>query len=262
MHIQQLEFLSDGRKTLNEVSELAFEYLCSLRMNGQICGKEWPLYFDGNRCIAIVLMPEQDSLDSRFNSRYVTDRLAKLSDGGVVITSHSIGDDIRSAERCTCTNRSGYVLYTSYVSLESPVKCLDCFAPIPLYELPVLASGEYYEIICWQSDFQCCDSLQMNCATLERSATRQISELDSSLSVAGRKLCTTLSELSGKPFYYYLYRAHGRGLASEKKRVCPSCGEYWYIPERLHSIFHFKCDHCRLLSNLAWNISANSPDGT
>lgn len=48
----------------------------------------------------------------------------------------------------------------------------------------------------------------------------------------------------------------GRGLsaADEKARSCPSCGGEWALAAPLHEIFDFKCDSCRLVSNLSWDF--------
>lgn len=254
MYVHQLTFSFPGQEPTDESSDRAHNYLCALRMNGQICSNEWPLPLEKNQCVATVLTPDWDSLDEKYNNKYVKDFLAEMEKNGVSVAFHLCGEDMSGPPRCDCSDSKGYVLYTSYVSLEPPIRCLDCFGPVPLYTFPVTPSEEYYEIICWKSDYMSCDSLQMNCAVLEKSTTRQLSDVRSSLSKAGRSVCATLSASVGKPFYYYLYRAHGRSLASEKKRRCPSCGEPWYIDTLLHSRFHFKCDRCLLLSNIAWDI--------
>jgi len=256
MYVHRLEFCFTDQDVLDKLSDMADMCLSALRMNGQICGTEWPLYLENNRCVAIVLAPELCSLDERFNNRYVMERLADAKASGISIIAQPIAEDVDGAQTCSCRQSSGYVLFTSYVSLESPVRCLDCFGVIPLYRFPVMPSGEYYEVIRWQSDYQSCDRLQMNCTVLERQATRQLSDMKSSLSIKGRWCCETLSALAGKPFYYYLYRYHGKSFSAEKKRCCPSCGEPWFMDNPIHSIFRFKCDNCHLLSNLAWNISA------
>lgn len=255
MYVHRLEFSFDKEKSPDNLSDIANTYLAALRMNGQICGREWPLYLENNRCVVIVLAPEHNSLDEQLNNRYVRKYLAEAERNGISITSYPLAEDIDGAESCDCSDSSGYILYTTFLSLESPIRCLDCFGSVPLYKFPTMPSGEYYEIICWQSNYQYCDSLQMNCAVLEKSATNQLANIQSNLSKDGKQHCNTLSALTNKPFYYYLYRAHGRSLSSEKKRHCPSCGEQWYMEKVLHSFFHFKCDRCFLLSNLAWNIS-------
>jgi predicted nucleic acid-binding Zn ribbon protein len=254
MYVQQIIF-SFSNGIPDDMSDTAHGYLGALRMNGQIHGREWGIYAFGNQCIATVLTPESDSLAQAFNGQHVKKALTNAETRGAVINTDMLAKDIEGAQTCRCKNPSGYILYTTYLSLESPVRCLDCFGSVPLYTFPVMPSGEFYEIICWQSNYQACDSLQMNCTVLEKSTTRQLSDVQSQLSVSGRQHCKTLQSLVGKPFYYYLYRANARSLTSEKKRLCPSCGQPWHLEDRLHSIFQFKCDRCRLVSNLAWNIS-------
>jgi predicted nucleic acid-binding Zn ribbon protein len=254
MYVQQIIF-SFSNAIPDDISDMAHGYLGALRMNGQIQGREWSIRAVDHQCVATVLTPESDSLAQTFNGQYVKKALIEAEARGAAITTQVIGQDIEGAQTCSCKNPSAYILYTTFLSLESPVRCLDCFKPVPLYTFPVMPSGEFYEIICWNSNYQACDLLQMNCTVLERSTTRQLTDFKSQLSVSGTQHCETLSSLVSKPFYYYLYHPNARSLTSEKKRLCPSCGQHWYLEEGLHSIFRFKCDRCRLVSNLAWNIS-------
>jgi len=256
MHVHRIEVHHPPDQAQEPIIELFDRLLGALRMNGQICGTESPIYNEENRCVAIVLAPEKMSMDPRFNSQYVTAAARETESLGAAISFVHVAKDCSSSlEICSCHDSSGYILFTDYVSLEPPVRCLDCFQPVPLYRFPTMPSGEYYEIICWQSDYQSCDRLQMNCATLERSATQQMSDLRSKLSEAGRRNCRILEDSSGKPVYYYLYRSSARSVRAEKQRRCPSCGEPWFLDMELHSLFHCRCDACRLLSNFAWNLS-------
>jgi len=254
MYVQQIEFHVKDEMEPEVIWDISNTYLGALNMSGQICGKDWPLYFENERCVSIVLTPEINSLDVSFNSVYVKNHFADAEKIGVFISWHLLGTDA-GGECCNCSDSSAYALFTTYLSMQSPVSCLDCSRQVPLYKFPVMSSGEYYELICWQSNYQACDSLQMKCEILEKSATRQLSDLRSSLTKQGRSYCETLSVLANKPFYYYLYRGNGRSATLEKKRRCPSCGDSWYLENPSNSIFHFKCDHCMLLSNVAWNVA-------
>lgn len=255
MYVHRVEFCGPAALPQEKIVDFANNYLAALRMNGQICGSEWPIYIQDDRCVASVLTPTHQSLDHQYHGKYVKEKVCEAKTQAIAISSSLIAKDYDSAEVCTCHNPSGYILFTTYLSLESPVRCFDCFLPVPLYHLPAMPSGDYHELICWQSDYQSCDRLQMNCRILEKATTRQLSDFTSELSKAGKENCSVLTLLSGKPVYYYLYRAHGRSAGSEKKRICPSCGQPWYRETRLHSLFHYKCDQCRLLSNFAWNLS-------
>ena len=254
MYVQRVEFCFRGNEPPEQLVDVVEGFLGALRMNGQVCGREWPIYLQEGRCAAIVLSPEQGSLDPKYHGEYVKKRVREADALGISMTFATVAEDCSGADICRCTDPSAYILYTTFISLESPIRCLDCFLPAPLYKFPVMSSGEYYEVIRWQSDFQSCDALQMNCAVLERACTRQISDVHSNLSRIGRQNCNALADLSGKPFYYYLYRGHGRNTNSERKRRCPSCEQPWRLENPLHSLFHYKCDQCRLLSNFAWNL--------
>ncbi|WP_162690496.1 DUF2310 family Zn-ribbon-containing protein, partial [Haemophilus influenzae] len=59
---------------------------------------------------------------------------------------------------------------------------------------------------------------------------------------------------TGIPTYYYLYRVGGQSLESEKSRCCPSCGANWALKNAIFDTLYFKCDTCRLVSNLSWNF--------
>lgn len=255
MHVQRLEFRTSGNTDPVEVADLVLGLLSALRMNGQVCGREWPIHFEGAVCHTTVLTPNHDSLLPQFHNRYVAKELSRLAEQGISAPNAVLtAPDPCSAALCACTSPSGYLLFTNFVSLEPPVQCLDCLGTVPLYTLPVLRNDDYHALICWQSDYKSCDSLQMNCTTLERAATRQLSDFNSSLTRQGREIGEELSGLTGKPFYYYLMRTHGRSLAAEKKRPCPSCGQPWFMESPRHSWLPFQCDRCHLLSNVGFNL--------
>ncbi len=224
------------------------------RMNGQLCGREWPIVEEDNGYSTVALSPERDSLKLGFNGTYVTAAIARFEAEGLQMTWEVLGKHAESSSACACSNPSAYALFTNYLSLVSPIRCMDCFRPVALYRMKPMDSGEFCELISWQSDYQSCDSLQMNCRVLERAATREISNIDSNLTKTGRAHCETLAASSGRPFYYYLYRGHGRNHRAEQARRCPGCGGKWHLLSRLYSLFDFKCDRCHLLSNVAFDV--------
>jgi predicted nucleic acid-binding Zn ribbon protein len=211
--------------------------------NGQVCGR-WRIVEEGNGYSTVVLSPERDSLGLGFNSIYVTAAIARFEVEGLQMAWEVLGEDAESSSACSCASPSGYALFTNYSSLESPIRCMGCFRPVALYRMKPMRNGEFHELISWQSDYQSCDSLQMNCRVLERAATREMSNIDSSLTKIGRAHCGTLAASSGRPFYYYLYRGRGRSHRAELARRCPGCGGEWHLASRLHSLFDFKCDLC------------------
>ena len=249
MYTAELIFeLEQGKDTKN--AEEAIDLLLgTLRMNGQILGREFPIGRKDKTYRAYLLLPTPDSLDKNYANNYVRDAIHKLDEVGLNYSSVLIGEEPYAASVCRCGASESFILYTHYISLESPLRCGCCFGIVPLYRLPPTSNGEYVDILTWQSDYKACDTLQMNSATGERFALHQISRYNSSLSQRGIEICNHITILTGIPTYYYLYRAIGRGKKSEQKRKCPSCNDEWLLKEPLHQLFDFRCDHCRLLSN-------------
>ena len=173
---------------------------------------------------------------------------------GVVLRISVLGEEPESMPLCGCKVVSNFILFTTYLSLESSLKCATCFGVIPLYKIPKTSYDEHYKIICWQSDYQSCDSLQMNCVVGERFAINQLSKYDSQLTKQGLAVCQSIEEVTNKKVYYYLYKGSTKSYKSELLRKCPSCQGDWRLNEPWHSIFDFKCDHCNLLSNIAWDV--------
>lgn len=254
MYVANLCFPGAESCDPDTVSHVVNGLLGTLRMNGQICGREWPISIVDASCLVTVLLPEQDALDGAHVNRSVQHAIEELRTAGLHDPDITIlGEDIDGATSCTCTTPGSYILYTNYISLESPLRCGTCFNPKPLYTIPHTYDDEYYDIICWQSDRQACDTLQMNCSTLERAAMREMSRPDSSLSQRGIEICSKIFATTGIPTYYYLYRYGARSRKQELARTCPSCGSSWLLETPWH-LFDFKCNQCRLLSNISWDV--------
>ena len=261
MYINRISFTNttSSKCSKDTAIDLAQTLLAAWRMNGQAYGCEWSIFVNGETFSVMVLSPENESFDARFNSKYVTAATGRCETEGLLVTCEVLGEDAESAPACRCSSPSAYALFTNYVSLKSPIRCMDCFHPVALYRMNVMASGEFNELISWQSDYQSCDSLQMNCAVLEKEATRELSSIDSDLSKLGLEHCKALASLNGRPFYYYLYGGEGLSLQTELERLCPGCGSEWKLPSRLHDIFDFRCDRCSLLSNIAFDVRWKLP---
>ena len=172
--------------------------------------------------------------------------------------THQQGMDLLSdsADPCGQSDErpSWMLLYTSFLHSCSPLRCGEHFAPIPLYRLPAIANGDHKQIIKWQEDWEACDQLQMNGSIAEHAALHEIGEVGSRLQRRGSDLAKRLEGSSGIPTYYYLYRVGGLSKAAEQARPCPGCGGDWALEAPLHEIFDFKCDACRLVSNLSWDF--------
>jgi predicted nucleic acid-binding Zn ribbon protein len=250
MFTAEVQFTIPG--SVDNAEDLIHSLLAPWRKHGQVLSQDWAFVKKGNRYRTNVMIFDKDSLDAKYDNKY-----AQKARREFALQIKILGEDPFSADICHCKKSSFYILYTNYICLESPLRCGDCFGPLPLYEIPAMESksGELHDQInSWRSHYQSCDSLQMGCSVGEKFGTREMSLHDSNLSQQGIAICTDITKATAISTYYYLYRYNSRSRASEIKRKCPSCGGDWLLDEPLHDLFDFKCDRCRLLSNIAFSI--------
>jgi predicted nucleic acid-binding Zn ribbon protein len=254
MHTIRVNFGATKKKKSEHISELVNYLLGAWRMNGQILGNQFLIAQTKTGLEVYVDAPDADSLSEEFNNKYVNKRLAGISEQDIIAKITVLGKEPESASLCECKQIKSYILFTTYISLESPLKCTDCFGIVPLYKIPKTADEEYHNIISWQSNYQSCDSLQINCEVGEKFGTNQLSKYDSQLTKQGLKVCQSIEKATGRKVYYYLYKYSAKSYKSELSRKCPSCKSDWHLKEPLHNIFDFKCEKCNLLSNIACDV--------
>jgi predicted nucleic acid-binding Zn ribbon protein len=168
MYVAKIEFRCSDSIDGVLLYEHVMSLLASLHQNGQIYGREYPIAMTPDGVMATVMIPAADALDESHHNSYVCRDIARFRE--IEVNGPYFGpiaEDL-AGEACECLSSSSYLLYTYYVALDSPLRCGDCFDPVPLYRIPPTYEDEYYNVISWQSDYQSCDSLQMNCRTLER----------------------------------------------------------------------------------------------
>ena len=252
MYTAEIIFELNDPSSFEKAHDIFSGYLGALRMNGQILGREFPAIKRDNSLISYVFIPDSNSLTGWFSNKYVRDSLDKCAKNHIHPSSRIVGKEFESAPPCTCVSRDSYILYTHYIAMETPLRCGDCFGTVPLYTVPKTYHDEYYDIICWESDYQACDTLQMHCRTGERFGLKQMEDFNSSLTKNGLEICGRISQLTGKKTYYSLYRYRNNpSMRKELARKCPSCGGEWLLEERLFNLFDFKCEKCSLLSNIS-----------
>ncbi len=256
MYILEMSFECYRDTTVAAVEKAIMQLVDALRYNGQILGREFPTSMDGAVFTTRLVCPEQDSLHPDNHSGWVRHCLKQLGDAGLVQPKFRLlGQDLHSNETDPCDRPEWQILYTSFIHTCSPLRCGEHFAPIPLYKLPAVFNGDYKAVIKWQEDWEACDQLQMNGSVVEYPSLYELSDTKSLLFRRGRDLCKRIEYLSKIPTYYYLYRVGGNDLEQEQNRACPVCGdEGWRLEQPIHDIFDFKCDNCRLVSNLSWDF--------
>ena len=228
------------------------------RYNGQIIGREIPQFLaeqEKQQGLAVrVTCPEQTSLLAEFNNQPVTQALLEAEKCGVFFESFQIVAEDLNSDMTATEPPSWQLLYTTYLQSCSPLHSGDTLQPIPLYKQLKNQPHLSQDVLKWQENWQACDQLQMNGSVLEESALAQITNTQSTLFKHGYHLAQEIARHSGIPTYYYLYRVGGESPAQERRRCCPQCGAVWTLDQALFDVLHFKCDACRLVSNLSWNF--------
>jgi predicted nucleic acid-binding Zn ribbon protein len=232
------------------------------RSNGQVLGKTYSAALKGRTYSLFLTLPEAGALAAEHNDLYVAERLEQLECAG--FKGPTIKSQVRDPfERAVCgcqpRARTHFILFTTYAGFEPSLLCGDCFHAVPHYRIPHEQSTPakaalHDRISTWQSNYRCCDQLNMSCTVGEAFALRQLGQLDSQLSRLGIEVCKDIARLTGVPTYYYLHRYRGRSAKSERARRCPGCGGGWLLAKPHHRMFDFKCDACQLLSNMARSV--------
>ena len=234
--------------------EAANAYVAALERNGNVLSG-WIMTVKEGGWTVYGVAPDRDAFKVPSQSSLVRQRLNELKRSSVNRPRTRLLNLVpETAVACRCATPSAYFLFTTFLHTEPPVWCIDCNGIVPLYRLPCPAAGDFSRLLAWQNDYQACDTLQINCTVGERFAELQMSDLDSALNRSGLALCSGIHQQTGRPVYYYLFRANGRSGGREMQRKCPRCGGGWRLSEPLYGKFDFKCDECCLLSNIAWNV--------
>lgn len=193
--------------------EAVWTLIACLRNSGQILSSEVDIYRDGFEFV--VGVPERHALANRHANPDVRWALQRLGAFGVSRPRVSIlGAVSEAAAADRCKTPSAYILFTHLHTHEPPVRCGDCFAPVPLYRLPgwrrsaskpvrrgqarhdamTEASSDYQPLTFWQSEYRHCDSLWTASDVGERFGLRQLSDLTSVLSRRGLDAAGELAE--------------------------------------------------------------------
>jgi predicted nucleic acid-binding Zn ribbon protein len=256
MFVVEIAWQVAATTTKEQVEDGIYWMLAFWRRNGQIADEDYLFARNDDRILAYATIPELDALDEKYNNKYVREGLQTAAKWGISRPTVRIIGRSPDENPCNCGKTDSYILQSHYLTTDSPIRCGGCFGRIPLYRLPKTYhdNEEYFDLLMWAKDYRACDTLQMHCTTGERFGIRQMSLPDSSLSKEGRKIADRLTELTGKPAYYSLYRYHRRTtVAKERERRCPGCGGEWLLPEKWH-YFDFRCDRCRLVSQISCAI--------
>lgn len=255
MFVVELQFECFDNTTVTAVDKAINGLMDALRYNGQVLGREFPIVMGEGEFFVRVVCPEKESLHPKYHSDFVNVCFERLSEASLLKPKmRLLGRDINSEQAAEPGKPNWQVLYTTYVHTCSPLRDGDSLLPIPLYRNSPTFNGDHKGVIKWQTEWQACDELQMagGCKA-EHAALSEICDVGSVLFRRGWNLRGRIEHITDVPTYYYQYRVGGSSLLQEQARRCPRCGGDWRLDEPIHDMFHFKCDGCRLVSNISWD---------
>lgn len=255
MYTAKISFEIDKKTDFEKAWDVINSLLGDWRWNGQMLGEQFLTAKTKKGIEAFVNIPEKNSLSKKYNGKYVKQRLAELSEINVKSPKiNVIGKEEDSTLLCNCESQTSYILFTTYISVSSPLRCFKCFGGIPLYYIPKINDNSYSNVISWQRNYQSCDSLQMGGTIGERFGINQLSKYDSTLSKEGLEVCRSIEKATNKKVFYYLYKYTAKSHKAELARKCPNCNGEWHRKKALHNLFDFECKKCKLLSNIASDL--------
>src|SRR5580698_9898721 len=198
-----------------------FLYLLSCyRKSGQSQGDNViPIHADNFLSFYISTL-EKNSLDKRYNSKWVESQLKKLEGlcSSKLFVSTVGKQNLNDNKVCKCKSHRFLVLFTHVFNQASPIECGTCFNSIPLYKLSKLDSETIQSILEWEDNYISCDKLQLNSSVGEGWAIKQMSDYKSELSRQGLEICVLIKRKTRIPTYYYLVNYRKISLTTDIKR--------------------------------------------
>ncbi|WP_312314335.1 DUF2310 family Zn-ribbon-containing protein [Empedobacter brevis] len=248
MYIQQISLDINTTIDKNNLIDKFGLLMSFYRGSGQTQGYRESHYLDGNKIICFPFTLEKDSLHSNYNNYYVNRQIQKIEElCNSKINFKTVGKSYEGYNGgCQCKQSEFYILITNYSTIQSPITCGSCNKSVPLYKLPAYYDYGYLPILSWETNYQSCDNLQMNCEVGERWATNQMQNINSQLSKQGFKICREIETLTNTPIYYFIYNY--RKKKNDFTEKCPTCNKKWKLKNQLLNFYDYKCDHCKIIS--------------
>ena len=228
-----------------DLKDDVLELVSLLNRNGQIISEGGVCIINGCQAYIDVLCQELTSLNTRNNNRYINHLIENIHLDHQAVFSYEVMDE--------SNNQDGFSAYQSadffilHWKHYSPLMSGNSFEPIPLYYFPYSDHDKqsYNDIHFWQNNYDRIYGLWRSGEIDESIFYNYLSNINSPLNKQGLACCRNLEQLVDKAVYYYLFYYGDEPQASD----CPGCGRSWRLQTPLFDTFHFKCDHCSIVSN-------------
>ncbi|GHG64720.1 Zn-ribbon-containing protein [Alishewanella longhuensis] len=258
MYLAELRFKIIADTNLTAAEQAIRCYMEALIFNGQVIGREFPTAWQQDAFLSRVVIPTEDALHTRWHTNKGRQAEQQLSLAGLGYPQLQIlGQDLLSQPSCE-ELPSQLVVFTSFADTCSPVRCANTLQPVPLFWLKT-GNTDHEALIRWQLQFQALDEIQLQeQRVLHKIAENSLQQLNSKLNRMGRQLAKQLSRQNKIDIYYALYSGSSNDCSQEAEKNCPGCGSDWRLSQPIAQLFDFRCKHCLLLSNIAWECQSNN----
>lgn len=253
MHIIKLNFTGKNVGS-EEFLESADSYMRSLYGSKQIINEEFPYDIIDNGLSVNLYCPEPDSFEEKNSTEYGKSWRKKIEEElecKLEFVYKGLHPELDKFN--IHTKWEFLILRSNYLS---PLYEGKSFEPIPLYKIPYTYHDKkcYNDINFWENNYGRVYGLWFNGAVGERWAQNQLQIHNSELSKQGIECCKRIEELTKVPTYYFLFNYRAWGRKKDAAWKCPSCNGDWLIENKtFNDNFAFKCDDCRLISELSSN---------
>jgi predicted nucleic acid-binding Zn ribbon protein len=246
---------ADGDKARDELGDWVHAFVSRCQKSGLLWGPVLSDWVDGVLRV-VCQSPHADSLAFEHRDRHVNSAYEKV----VALCSAQPtwrvqGDsDGQQASSLPLVEAPGLFIYTDMFDETSPVRHGSDGAPIPLYKVPVdwKLREQLYE---WMRAYRLYDEIWLRSGPLEGVIYKELSQPESAMAQEGRELARRLEEATELPTYYFLKHYWERRKEDVQSR-CPSCAGDWAetkLGTEQYGLdwFEYRCDHCRLISEVA-----------
>lgn len=240
-----------GFTAADAVKETIGILLVGWEINGQILGGEHVVAKVPGGFRVFVRTPAKDALAEEHHSDFARQALRFATSKDLSkMKARRLGRVPYSDRECPGHPEAGLILFVDVYSPESPLRCAECFGPVPLYTVPPGERGDRQEITWWASGYRACYELLSRKGAADAFARNELENPESDLSRSGLKIRERIAASTGRRTWYYLFFAHDLDRAAEREHRCPGCGGEWLLPKPWHDEFDFRCERCALLSRL------------
>ena len=169
--------------------------------NGQVLENYLIEEYD-NHYIVTITLTDDDSLDEKYNNKYVKDQLNKVKITNIEIVSN----DALTTDSCHCTEYDRFYLVPSQ-DISSPIYCSKCEKEIPLYKLPRYYDDEYTPILDFLKMYHSLNNLWIY-GLNDKYIEKELMNPKSSFNKLGLNICKTYSKLLKKDVLLRINKFH------------------------------------------------------